>query len=511
VVAARKSVLDEVNDVERAAIQSEPLADEGWPEAWPFDRLDTPPFPVEVLSPWMREWSSAQAEAMQTPVDLPACIALATASLCVARMFHVEVRAGWTEPTNLWIVVAMNPGERKSNAFMRATEPVYAWVRAETQAKSSAIAMRAFERRVLEGQLKEAERAAVAGKLIGGVTGVDAARDLRDRLEKLPELHPPVLLTDDCTPEALAVLLSQYGERMGIFSAEGGPLEMMAGRYSDKGSNFEIHLKAHPGDPHIVHRISRESIALTHPLLTMALTVQPSVIAGLATREGFRGRGLLARFLYSLPQTALGRRKVNPAVVSEPVQTAYRAAVATMLVAHREQRTLTLTTEADEARAAWQAELEPRLGLDGDMHVIGDWANKLVGATARIAGVMHVSDWAPLPADLPSEVPVETWRRAEVLSRYLLEHARAAFGHMGADEATELAKRILAWCRRGRRRSFTQREAQRATTTTLDVLAPALATLLERGLVRVAEPEPAESTGGRPSSPTYDVRPSVLT
>ena len=509
--------LDEPPDdaeTERAAIEAESSVrvTDDWPEPYLFDSFQLPPFPVDSLSPWMRDWAAAEALATQTPVDLPASLALAVASLAIARCFHVQVRPGWLEPCNLWMVVAMPPGERKSPVYTDATRPIYAYSKHVADKLGPQIAARSFERRVIEGEIKSAEASAIKGKSVGGVDAHDHARQLRLRLDGLPELRAPVLLTDDCTSEALAVLLSQQSERIGIFSAEGGPLELMAGRYTERGSNFEIFLKAHPGDPHVVHRISREPISLTHPLLTMALTVQPSVIAGLASKDGFRGRGLLARFFYSLPSTLLGGRQTDPWPVPEPVELAYNEAVVSLLL--REVKIgdarVSLSDEADRARSAYQLEIEPRLGIDGDLHIIGDWANKLVGGVARLAGVLHVADHATCLARLPETIPAPTWTRAEALGRYLLEHARAAFSTMGADETESLAKRILSWCRRKQARTWTAREARRALHATAEDMTLAAACLLDRGLIREHKSErPSTVTAGRPST-TYDTHPSIF-
>jgi hypothetical protein len=498
---ARSRVLEEIADVERSAIQSEPR--DIWPEAYPFDAFNLPPFPVEYLSPWMRDWALAESVATQTPVDLPACLALTAASLAAARVFHVRVRGGWVEPCNLWMAVALPPGERKSAVYADATRPIYAYVEHETVCRAPRVAASVRERAILEGKLKKAVAAAVDGKSIGGVDGRTLASEYERALLDLVDVRAPVLLTDDCTAEALAVLLSQQSERMGIFSAEGGPLELMAGRYSDKGSNFEIYLKAHPGDPHVVHRISRDSISLTHPLLTMALTVQPSVIAGLATKEGFRGRGLLARFFYSLPQTALGQRRTDPEPVPSTVEGVYQTAIATLLVMSGAQRTVSLSPEADAVRSAFQSEIEPRLGLDGDLHVSGDWANKLVGGVCRIAAILHVADHALCLDRLPDTIPAPTLERAIAVGRYMLEHARAAFHAMSQDPAAELAKRVLQWCRRKSAHTYTAREAQRATSSTAEDMALAIAVLLDRNLIRERKQTPRP---GRPSQ-AYDVHP----
>ena len=504
------TILDDaqVEQLEREAIEFDGAArvTEDWPEAEPFDTIYLPTFPVQCLSPWMADWAQAEATSTQTPVDLAACLSIAAASLAVARGYHVRVRDGWVEPCNLWIVVALPPGERKSAVYSDATAPVYAYVAHEAERLAPQITARAFERGAIEGQIKEALSAAIKGKMVGGLDAAVAARQLREDLDRIPAIHAPCLLTDDCTSEALARLLSEQGERIGIFSAEGGPIELMAGRYSERGTNFEMFLKAHPGDPHMVHRISREPISLRHPLLTMALTVQPAVIRGLATKEGFRGRGLLARFFYTLPQTALGQRLVDPGPVDPQVAREYQASIATLLIRCVGDHTIQLSEEADLARSAFQAALEPRLGLDGDLHVIGDWANKLLGGICRIAGVLHVADHALALDRLPDDIPAPTFDRAVAIGQYLLAHAQAAFEVMGVDDVVELAKRIAAWTHRLGLRSFSRRQGQRALHCNAEQFSEALAVLVERGLVRQSK---RVAKSGRPSE-VWDVRPRTL-
>ncbi len=483
-------------------------ADEPWPEPERFDNQELPVFPVHALAPWMREWTGAEATFCQVPVDLPACMALATTSLAVARTTHVQVRDGWKEPTNLWITLALPPGERKSAVYSDAMAPVSAYVRLVTDRGAADLAKYETDRRLLQGQVKEAEFAAIKGRPFEDGDARQKAIELNMKLRAMPEKHAPVLVTDDCTPEALAVVLAANGERMGIFSAEGGPFEMMAGRYSDLGPNIEVYLKSHPGDAHNVHRIRRDAIALEHPLLTMGLTVQPSVIRGLAAKDGFRGRGLLARFLYSRPQSALGDRTVDPPTMPTAIREAYNRALATLLVECGKQKILVMSPEADRSRSRYQQNLEPRLGPDGDLYVIGDWAGKLVGAVGRIAGVLHVSEHALDLATMPDAIPVATFERAVTIGDYFLEHARAAFGLMGADEDVEPARRVWAWRCRGGLATFTEREAMRAVAATADDLRPALAVLVEMGLIR-EQTRAAPSGRGRRPSPGFDVNPTA--
>lgn len=476
-----------------------------WEAPEPFDVLDVPAFPVASLPSWLGEWASALAEFAQVPVDMPASIGLAAASLAAARHFLIDVRPGWEEPCNLWIVVAAPPADRKSPIFKHATEAVHAYAEGEAERLAPRIRDLEIERHILAGQLESAKSAAVKGKPYDGGDAHQAARELASKLADLPVVHVPTLVTDDCTAEALAAVLAQNGERLGIFSAEGGPFELMAGRYAERGTNFEMFLKAHTGDHHIVHRIKRDAIFLTKPLLTVAMTVQPSVIAGLHGKDGFRGRGLLARFLYSLPQSLVGKRAIEPVEVPEDVRQRYNAAIGHLLAAAHEERRLVLTPEADALRCSFQGEIEPKLGPDGDLEAIGDWAGKLTGAVCRIAGVLHVSDYANALHGLPEAIPAETVARAIQVGRYFLAHATAAFQAMGADEETELAKRVWRWVRRQGKGVFTEREAYKAAHVSAEELAPALAKLAERNLIRPGPKPPP--TGGKPASQPYEVSP----
>jgi hypothetical protein len=66
-----------------------------------------PTFPVEVMPDWLGEWAEAQAEELQVPVDLPALLAIGLVGGGIARKVVVEVRDGFTEPTQHYIMCAL--------------------------------------------------------------------------------------------------------------------------------------------------------------------------------------------------------------------------------------------------------------------------------------------------------------------------------------------------------------------------------------------------------------------
>ena len=101
--------------------------------------------------------------------------------------------------------------------------------------------------------------------------------------------------------------------RIALLSPEGDVFDQMAGRYNQQvGPNLGVYLKGHAGDLLKVDRRGRPPEYVERPCLTIGLSIQPEVLQGLASRPGFRGRGLLARFLYSLPQSLVGHRQPGP-------------------------------------------------------------------------------------------------------------------------------------------------------------------------------------------------------
>ena len=494
-----------------------PPADDAWDQPVLFGDVDVPPFPLDTLPPWLAQWSSELAVAIQVPPDLPALLGLAAASLALAKKCAVLVKPGWVEPINIYAAVALAPGEGKSPVFTAAMSPLRNW---ETEARdrlAPQIAEREESTKLREETLKELRRSASKASDDRKRSTIEKrlfAMVAEDATAPKPVV-PPRLFADDATPEAVGRLLSEQHGRLGIFSSEGGPLAILAGRYSDGRANFELFLKAHSGDSFNLDRIGRDSIHLESPILTIALTVQPAVISGLASTPQFRALGLLARFLFAIPRTLVGSRDPNPPALSDEARLEYDRRLRGLLDLHGQHNArgeivptqVPLSEEAYARLVQFKTEIEPRLGEGGDLHHIADWGNKLGGLVARLAGVLRVAEIDG--ARIPDSIPLETLARAVTIGEYALAHARAAFGLIGGNPATDLAKHIWVWAIRMGTSSVTKRDIHRAMQSRaprVDDLNPALNVLIERSLLRERQ-ELTVRAKGRPASAIYDVNP----
>ena len=109
---------------ELASIGPEAIPPGLMPEPTPLHQKPAvPPFPDSRCRPSSLTMC-ALAEATQTPVDMPASVALGSLSACVAGRATIAPTHGWTEPLCLYVVTAMEPGNRKSAVFSAITSPV---------------------------------------------------------------------------------------------------------------------------------------------------------------------------------------------------------------------------------------------------------------------------------------------------------------------------------------------------------------------------------------------------
>jgi hypothetical protein len=476
-----------------------------WPDIVPLDVADLPDFPTYALPDVLRDWVTAESHATQTPADLAALLSLAVCSACVARRVEVEPRPGWREPVNLFTAVVLEPGNRKSAVFADATKPLRELEAELIEAARPEVARAQSTRRQAEARLRNLEKlAAEKGNADAGREAGNLAADLAEQ----PEPVLPRLVVDDATAEKLGIILAEQGGRIASMSPEGGVFDLMAGLYSKNGiPQFGVYLMGHAGDDLVTDRVTRKSVRVERPALTCAYTIQPAVIRGLAEHAAFRGRGLLARFLYAAPQSWIGRRVIAPEPVPDATREAYHRVVRSLAEADGET-VLRLSPDAEARFRDWETEIEGMLADGGQMENIRDWGAKLAGATLRIAAVLHSVDHGPA-----GYIDRPTVEAAAEIARYLIHHAEAVLAMILAGGRThdDDARYVLRWIARHGLRSFSKRDAQqhgRRRFPKADDIDPALDELVRRGYIRL---RPAEPTGpGRPPSPTYEVNPAIF-
>lgn len=492
-----------------------------WPEPVPLTPDHGPEIDLNVLPDCLRQAVETVAESVQVKPDAPAAIALAAFSAAASKLVVVKPCAGYCEPVNIYTALVLPSGARKSAVFQRMIAPVLEWEGWELEQGRGALSRDRERFKLAKTRLehlnrevaraKDKDRARLEGELDRQAEAVGRMR----------EPQPPRLVTDDVTPEKVACLLRDHGGRIFVAAPECDVLDVMGGRYSKDGrSNIGVFQRGHTGEPLRVDRMGRESIHVPSPAITIALACQPSVLREIAAKPELRGRGLLARFVFVLPESTVGYRAVDPRAMDEAVLRDYADHLKAVLNLPRtcdewgyiKAATLSLAPEALDEYNTFRAVVEPDLRRLERLGAICDWASKSTGLALRIAGVLHLAE-ARLedPRDRP--ISGETMAQAVKLTQHYTEHALAAFGAMRATAVTRDAGHLLDWISNMKPKRFTKRDAHRASQRHFeqasDLDAP-LSVLVEHGyLRRAATPEAGNTKGGQPPSPIFKVNPAA--
>lgn len=421
----------------------------------------------------------------------------------------MEIKRGYSEPINIYTAVALPPATRKSGVFKRATAPLVKWE--SDQRRNIEQEVKAAESRLSthKERVKQLKQKAAKAKT------EEEAKDLAEQVAELetnePQVPaPPRVFTSDVTTEHAATMMGQNGDSLAIMSPEGGIFETMAGKYNQGVPNFDLYLQAHAADPVRVDRGSKPPVMMDSPRLSMVLAVQPDVLNSMSNKPGFKGRGLLGRFLYAVPPSNLGKREGISQPVDPFTDTNWNERIRELLDASHDAEqpaTLSLTNDAFQVwRECWKS-VEAELGEHGLFEHCQDWAGKMPGAAARIAALFHLARHGG--EGLRYSIEAEDMRVAVNTADALATHALAVYGQMGADETIEGAKVLLRWIKRHHHREFTARDAYQGHKSRFqradDLRAP-LEVLKERGYIR---PVSTKSKAGRPSN-AYEVNPAAL-
>ena len=476
------------------------------PALIPLDTPILPAMPTDALPSRLNDMVHAVAAHTETPAELAAGFGLAVVATACQQRIIVQIEPDYTEPLNIWPTTTLESGNRKTAVMMQMVAPLVEAERRLCDLTKEKILTVESERETIRAKVKALREATAKKK--GFEDFEDKKQEIANLESTMPEvLSLPRLWVQDITPEKLGQVMAENGERIALISDEGGLFDTLAGRYSNGIPNLDLFLQTHAGSPVRVHRGSRPDVVMDRPALTIALSPQPSVLQGLANQPGFRGRGLLARFLYALPVSRLGYRTLTSQPIPSSVKDLYQDTITTLLKIEAAQdpsgqfipHILTLSPKAHAEWKEFQRTVEEKMRDGGDYEHIRDWAGKLPGAAARLAGLLHcVEHTATLLSTLT--ISLSTMQQALALAAFYQAHALAAFDAMGADYDLHAARHVWRWVERVKKTTFTAREcfqALRGTYKKMEQLNPAFPVLIERGYLIEQEPpsKPARKPG----------------
>jgi replicative DNA helicase len=492
-----------------------------WTEEIPLPTLlPVEDFPADALPKTVREMVEAVSESVATPFDYAATIALGATAVLTARNVTVQVheRASYAPRANLYVAAVMSVAAGKSPVFRAFTRELYkieeAWIESLKDVRSEQrhekelaerIAKKAMTKVVEKGGPKDEMKRAI--KLAVEAEG----------MEITPE---PRLIANDATPEVVPAICERNGGTLALISDEGLEVLQMTRRYaSNGGSNLGYLLQGFDGGEYRSDRKTTGSIVVKNLVLTAVLCIQEDAVDELTNDVANRNRGLLARFLVTMPENNIGHRPTDRPDVPEGVSHEWNNVlhrIARWVGPSADAVALVFSREAEAEYQRWLTTVEPRLRKDtGDLGMVQDWGGKDIAHLLRLAGVLHMLEQAErYEGPLHTEVSVTTIQNAIAIWEYFASHTKRVFAKMmGESLDLQRARRILRWIERNKHESFTERDAFRGCQSTLfdsiDDVRDGLTRLAEHGYIRQASAVQriGNSRGGRPPSAVWDVNP----
>lgn len=479
-----------------------------------------PEFDPNWLPPAFAEFVRGVAESLQVPADMVAPGVLTAIAATIQKKFSVMVKDDYFEPLSFYAAIIAPPSERKSPVLKLIQDPFLSYQQEKNEKLQPAIQKYELDKKrwnkkmakLINDEAKKAE---------------NDETDYQFEIESLALCEPiPVkkvkIVTTDVTSEKLAEMMKDNRECMTVFAAEGGIFQTMAGRYSEGRSNIDIYLQGYSHEYVSIDRVTRGSLELYHPALSMLLYVQPEIITNITGNKEFRGRGLLARFAYVIPKTLIGRRRFDTIPLETLVKEGYGRSIKQLLnieVPADNPLVLMLDDGAKAlAKQFYDAEIEKNL-LSAAEIGMGDWAGKEFGQCMRIAGLIHAMKHLAFSVD-HHLIDADTVLSAIKIERYLWKHAQYVFNVMGATETKgeavgkQILKKIMSLAPRTPNTPKTPEIAlqdlfQACKTRQLDTrekMQAGLDELILRNYIRVRK---RTNTGGRPSE-IVEINPALF-
>jgi len=483
---------------------------EQWGELSLPGAIKTPAISADLLPGIIGDMAAATARSTQTPEAASVMCALAVLAASLQRRFEVAPYGDeYRETLSLWTLVALPSGARKTAIIGALAAPLHHYEKLERDRLRAEIARTNSRRLVAKKRIEALTQQAAKAE-------PKEREQLRQQIEDeelaMPaELRARRLTTGDVTPERCQGLIAENGERITLLSDEPGIFQVLAGQYSGGVANIDAFLQSHSGAPFRVDRAGREA-HVDRPALSFGLMIQPGILAELAGVRRFRDSGLLARFLFAIPESLVGARDVRarigipPAVREEWEQLLFALLPRTDPAPPGQALILDLSDDARELWLAFAEKVERNQGAGGRLEAISDWSAKLPGAAARIAALLELAH----TRGEARAVGADCMRRAVRLASLLIPHAEAAFRMLGADAVEDDARALLRWIQANRLEQFKRSEAQKALEgrfRTVKRLEDAAARLAEWNALSPVRMQ--RNAGSRPT-PLYLVNPALF-
>jgi len=452
------------------------------------------PFPVDALPEPIRQLAVSGAIALGCDPSYIALPALGAAASVIGNARTICLKASWSEPCVLWVVIIGDPGSVKSPAIDLALQPVRRLQR------------EALDRYEEELRRYEMEKTKHEATLADWRKKKEASRD--DPPEPPARPQPQRFIVSDITTEALAEVLGTSPRGVGLFRDELAAFFRSFDAYKGgRGADCQAYLEMHRAGYLVVDRKTgqKKTLQVERAAVSIMGSIQPGTFRRTLHREFFEN-GLVSRLLLTMPprqQKQWTEKSIDAAVLNR-YDMLFDGLLALEPQPSDEGRFLpievSLTAEAKKLFADFYNDLAIKQA-EADEDVASALA-KLEGYCARLALVIHLvrHEDGDRTLTTPDAVDEASLAAAIRLTHWFAAEAERVYAVLRETEEDGVRRRLIELIqRRGGR--ITANDLRRFSTTYRDSAEAANEALEE--LARQGsgqwEPVPPGPKGGRPT------------
>lgn len=503
---------------------------EKWPNPLEFsdqrEQLKGLVFPMEALPEKIRNAATEVARFTKTDAVGAVTVGLSVVATAIGKKARVNEREGLSHFPSMFFMPIAESGERKSAIFKLIEQPLAEWEKKELNLHKKKDAAAQAHNFLIDSQVdglkKQGKKSQLAELELEAIA--DQIGDLESKKKDLPPV--PKLYDSDITEQRLVVELYRHGGAFAVLTPEGRPLvDHILGKYSggDGMHGDAVYLAGISGDRITRNRVGNENgsdnFVIFDPCLNVCAMIQPDKFRQLAGSAALRDSGLVARIwpVRLRPMVGFQEELENEPGLDHEALLPFFSAIENVLK-HDDQEQdeephihkATLSNESAELRRQFNNRLQILMRDDGDLNDVRAIVAKWVTQTVKLALIFHIIDDPEQLSSPNSEIDAETWRSAQTISEFYLEHAITESRSACEDALFDKARKLLDWVKRlpadeSGRRILTRRlvlqssPRPRPTASETDDI---MSLLVDFGYVRKLPTE------GR-SKPPYEVHPSL--
>jgi len=366
-----------------------------------------PPFPIDVFPERSQRAIINIQRAHATPVEIPAGALLSMAGSCISRTRGIQIKAGWIEHANLWLVEVGGSGVGKSPVVRAIQRPVFAaekkWYAEYKEA------LEAYEREIENRK--------------------STPREERGQLPPPPNVPSwRQLIVDDTTTEALTDAIDANPRGILWNRDELSGLIQDLDKYSGKDGGTKSRLmSSYDSAAWKVNRRDKSKKAfILNATLSIFGTIQPKALPTIFSNLD-AAIGFLPRFIFinaSQEEPPLWTDETVSAETHEYLVSLVEGLLSLNFNDYGEPIVVGVSPEAKAAYRAWFNEQVMEPWVDTDAEIYEAVLAKLRGQCLRIALILHCVEAVTRGSSELVPVSFQTMQNAIRLADCLKAHQK---------------------------------------------------------------------------------------